>query len=161
MRWAHGRCEHVAAVGHIADGGVFFVLKHHPAAHIEADLQNGERQVFVVHDRFDEIRFFAAENVIAVKGYLYGEVFVPQAAEQKALCKIEDEQNDREQKERPHYFDQSSVGRATEESTSVMAFFWASVEPTEPLSCKRWASTGTATVLMSSGTTYAPPRTKA
>ena len=24
--------------------------------------------------------------------------------------------------------------------------FWASVEPTEPLSCKRWASTGTATV---------------
>ena len=70
-------------------------------------------------------------------------------------------ENDRKQKERPHYFDQSSVGRATEESTSVMAFFWASVEPTEPLSCKRWASTGTATVLMSSGTTYAPPRTKA
>ena len=59
--------ENVSPVGHVTDGGVFARVKGKVTAHVKADLQNGQRQIFVVHDGFDQICVLSAEDVVPVK----------------------------------------------------------------------------------------------
>ena len=97
-----GGRENIAAVGHVADGGVFLRAEDQKAAHIEADLQNGQRQVFVVHNGLDEIGVVSAEDVIPVETEENIQILIPLVLEDVLLAEIRQRKHQKEDDERYH-----------------------------------------------------------